>query len=82
VEEARRERIGVGPEAIGLLKISKDPLAFAGLLIILGFIAAGIVAPFLAPHNPVEVNLDQTLLTPCKEYPLGLINWDAACFPE
>ncbi len=73
MQEARilKEKIGVRPEAAGLLKICQDPLAFAGLVIVLGFIAVGVLAPFLAPHDPVDANLDQALLAPCKEYPLG-----------
>lgn len=65
------EKAGAGPGANSPPAILRDPLAAAGLVIILGFIAVGVLAPFLAPHNPVDVNLDQTLLTPCKEYPLG-----------
>ncbi|MDH7578788.1 MAG: ABC transporter permease subunit [Bacillota bacterium] len=73
MQEARllRGKIGVRPEAVGLLKICQDPLAFAGLLIVLGFIVVGVLAPFLTPHDPVDANLDQPLLAPCKEYPLG-----------
>lgn len=65
------EKAGAGPEANSSPAILRDPLAAAGLVIILGFIAVGVLAPFLAPHDPVDVNLDQTLLAPCREYPLG-----------
>ena len=42
-----------------------------GLAVIMVLILTAIFAPFLAPHDPYKQNLDQTLLQPSWEHPLG-----------
>jgi peptide/nickel transport system permease protein len=42
-----------------------------GTVIVIAFIFMAIFAPWLAPHDPYEVNLAQTLKPPSKEYLLG-----------
>ncbi|PKM48027.1 MAG: nickel ABC transporter permease subunit NikC [Firmicutes bacterium HGW-Firmicutes-8] len=42
-----------------------------GLIIILGVVAAGIFAPYLAPNDPLKIDLNQRLLAPGKQFPLG-----------
>jgi len=55
----------------GLGRLFQNRLAVAGLVVILGIAGAGLLAPYLAPHDPVAVNLTQRLLSPCADYPLG-----------
>jgi len=42
-----------------------------GIVIILGFVVAGVFAPYIAPHDPTKQRLDLRLGSPSKEYPLG-----------
>lgn len=46
-------------------------LATAGLLIIVFFVFCAIAAPLIAPHDPIAINIDNKLLYPSGEYPLG-----------
>ena len=48
-----------------------DKLAWIGLVIILFFIALGILAPFLVFNDPTEIDLTQRLLAPNGEFWLG-----------
>jgi peptide/nickel transport system permease protein len=42
-----------------------------GLVIILIILITAMFAPWLAPHDPYQQNLDQTLLQPSRVHPLG-----------
>jgi peptide/nickel transport system permease protein len=42
-----------------------------GLIIIVVLIITAIFAPFIAPYDPYEINLGQTLVQPGREHPLG-----------
>jgi peptide/nickel transport system permease protein len=42
-----------------------------GLVIILIILVTAMFAPWLAPHDPYQQNLDQTLLQPSRVHPLG-----------
>ena len=46
-------------------------IAYVAVAIVIFFIICAILAPFIAPHDPNEQNLRNSLLDPCKEYPLG-----------
>lgn len=52
-------------------RLVRDKLALVGLGVIVAVVALGLFAPFLAPHDPVQVDLGQKLIRPCAEYPLG-----------
>jgi peptide/nickel transport system permease protein len=56
---------------LALQQFKKNKIAVIGLIIIisLGFIA--VFAPFIAPHDPIEQNLEKRLSPPSKEYPMG-----------
>ncbi|TWH51663.1 ABC transporter permease [Sporomusa sp. KB1] len=54
-----------------LVKLKKQKLAMLGFIIISVFVLAGIFAPVLSPHDPYSVDLNQKLLKPCTEFPLG-----------
>lgn len=49
----------------------QDRLALLGLAIVLGVIMVAILAPYLAPNDPVRVDLTQRLAPPSAQYPLG-----------
>ncbi|MCE5169801.1 ABC transporter permease subunit [Paenibacillus profundus] len=48
-----------------------NKIASSGLYILLMVIVVGILAPMIAPHDPLAVNLTAKLLPPSLEYPLG-----------
>ena len=54
-----------------LYLIKKSPLTMIGLAIILILVTVAIFAPYIAPHNPVTMNLDKRLAPPSKDYLLG-----------
>ena len=54
-----------------LRHLLKNRAAVLGLVIILGFILAALLAPILAPHDPLEANLLNRLKGPTAEHPLG-----------
>ena len=54
-----------------LFVIWKNKAATMGLIIILSLILIAILAPAISPHNPIEINLGNKLLSPSKEYPMG-----------
>jgi peptide/nickel transport system permease protein len=54
--------------------LRKHRLALIGAGIILVLIFIAILAPFIAPHDPIEQNLEHRLLPPNAEYPLGTDN--------
>lgn len=51
--------------------LKKDKLAAAGGVVVLFFILVGIFAPYIAPHNPLDMDLQRRLLNPSSEFPLG-----------
>lgn len=49
----------------------KNRSLLPGTLILVFLIFSAVFAPWLAPHNPEKVNLDQRLLSPSSTYPFG-----------
>ena len=56
---------------LALQQLKKNKIAIIGLIIIITLAFIALFAPFIAPHDPIEQNLDKRLLTPCREYPMG-----------
>lgn len=54
---------------VGHIKRSRS--ATLGTIIILLLILAAIFAPILAPYDPIETNVEDRLMNPCIEHPLG-----------
>jgi peptide/nickel transport system permease protein len=54
-----------------LLHIRKNPLFWAGLLVVLGVAMAAILAPVLAPYDPNLLHLQHKLVAPSDMFPLG-----------
>ncbi|KUK36368.1 MAG: Binding-protein-dependent transport systems inner membrane component [Thermacetogenium phaeum] len=54
-----------------LERLWQDKLALLGLVIILAVMAVAVFAPYIAPNDPVKVDLAQRLAPPGAPYPLG-----------
>ncbi len=54
-----------------LKNLSKDKLGSISLIVIVVTIIVGLFAPFIAPHDPVEVNMKLRYATPSWEHLLG-----------
>jgi len=52
-------------------KLSKNKAALAGAIIVIIFILLAILAPYISPHDPVEMKLSNKLQTPSAEHWLG-----------
>ncbi|MCL0083294.1 ABC transporter permease [Thermodesulfovibrionales bacterium] len=62
------------PSAEVFQRLKKHRLALIGAGIILALIFIAVLAPFIAPHDPIEQNLEHRLLSPNTEYLLGTDN--------
>jgi peptide/nickel transport system permease protein len=62
---------GKGLLGAALARLLKDKLALIGLGIIMLVFFTGVFAPFITPHDPDEVKLEQILLPVTADYPLG-----------
>ena len=51
--------------------LKRDKLAVIGGIIIVTFLLAGLFAPYIAPHDPIAMDVEQNLLPPSLEYPFG-----------
>jgi peptide/nickel transport system permease protein len=49
----------------------RNPAAMAGLIVLVLFCLAAVLAPHIAPHDPVRLRLSAKLLPPSAEYWLG-----------
>jgi len=52
-------------------RLRRQPLAVAGLVLLLGFLLCGIAAPWLAPYNPAAIGLTQRLQGPSMAHWAG-----------
>jgi peptide/nickel transport system permease protein len=56
---------------LALQQLKKNKIAIIGLIIIISLVFIALFAPFIAPHDPIEQNLEKRLSPPSKEYPMG-----------
>ncbi|OPX77539.1 MAG: nickel transporter permease NikC [Methanosaeta sp. PtaB.Bin039] len=54
-----------------LHELVRDPLALTGLAILSVLITVAILAPFLAPYDPDDIQVERRMLWPCWDHPLG-----------
>ena len=52
-------------------QLRKDPLGLAGLMIVISLTVVTLLAPWLAPYDPLEVDVYSRLLPPSAEHWLG-----------
>ena len=52
-------------------QIKENKSVFIGSVIITGLVLIAIFAPYIAPHDPVEIDLRNRLCSPNDEHPLG-----------
>lgn len=72
--EKAAARAEAGPRVLpgeALARLWQDKMALLGLVIILTVVAVAAFAPYLAPNEPVRVDLTQRLAPPSTQYPLG-----------
>ncbi len=56
---------------IPYLRLSRNWMLLLGLSIVSAMALAAVFAPWLAPHDPLALNLDKIYAAPCWEFPLG-----------
>jgi len=61
----------LGQAYLRWLSFRENPLALAGLGIVLLLVALALFAPLLSPHSPLEQDLSRRLLLPGAGNPLG-----------
>lgn len=54
-----------------LRQLRQDPLGFTGLLIVLFVTVVTVLAPWLSPHDPLEIDVYSRLLSPSADHWLG-----------
>jgi peptide/nickel transport system permease protein len=57
--------------ARAIRRFLRNPLAVAGLILIVLAIVAAILAPYIAPHDPEEIFWDAVKMPPSAQFPLG-----------
>jgi peptide/nickel transport system permease protein len=50
----------------------RSPLSMVGLAIVAGLVLVAVLAPYIAPYDPIEQNLSQRLSTPSYEHIFGM----------
>jgi len=56
------------------LELKKNKPAMLGIVIILFFASIAVFAPYIVPHDPLELNLEERLLSPSADHPMGTDN--------
>jgi peptide/nickel transport system permease protein len=56
------------------MQFKEHKIAMVGAVLILFLALIAVFAPYIAPHDPIEINLKERLLAPNMEYPLGTDN--------
>jgi peptide/nickel transport system permease protein len=52
-------------------RFKRNKMAMAGLALVLGMFAVSLAAPWLAPYDPGQIDLQAVLMPPGSEHPLG-----------
>ena len=55
-------------------KLIADPMAVVGLIILTVVVLLVLLAPFISPHNPTDIDLGYKLKPPGGGFPLGTDN--------
>jgi len=69
--EPPKEFVEEGLMRSAVRRLIGDKLALLGLIIVALVVLVGILAPYLMPHDPLKVALDQRLSPPSRAYLLG-----------
>ena len=69
--ELELEPTGSGLWGEALRRVAHNPFAIVGVLLIAGLTFTAIFAPWLAPYDPIEQNLDAISQGPSREHLLG-----------
>ncbi|MCZ4353567.1 ABC transporter permease [Roseovarius aestuarii] len=58
--------------APGLIrKLARDPVGLAGLILVLGFLSMAVFAPYLAPYDPIKIDVLNKFQPPSPAHPAG-----------
>ena len=69
--ELELEPTGSGLWGEALRRVARNPFAIVGVVLIAGLTFTAIFAPWLAPYDPIEQNLDAISQGPSREHLLG-----------
>ncbi len=60
-------------EGIGMFwrRLRQNRLAMVGLVIVLCLFLTALLAPWMAPHNPTDIDIHQIMMPPTWQHPLG-----------
>lgn len=53
------------------LRFSRNRLSLAGALVVMALVTVAVLAPFIAPHNPMSIDVSNVLSPPNLSHPLG-----------
>jgi peptide/nickel transport system permease protein len=53
-------------------RLSRNPMAMGGLVLVLGWVLVALLAPWIAPYDPIEQNVMNRLAPPSPEHWLGV----------
>ncbi|MBP1774124.1 MAG: inner rane transporter permease protein yddQ [candidate division NC10 bacterium] len=53
-------------------RLSRNPTAMSGLVLVLGWVLVALLAPWIAPYDPIEQNVMNRLAPPSAEHWLGV----------
>jgi peptide/nickel transport system permease protein len=70
-EPTFRERISQNPNVDVLRRMLRSPKGAVGLVILVLLVITAIFGPYLAPHDPIEIRVQDQLLPPSSTYWFG-----------
>lgn len=70
-EFLKDQRGFIGGSILLLKGLFADKLALVGLLTVILIVGAGLLAPWVAPHDPLQVAISNRLADPSRAFPLG-----------
>lgn len=67
-----KDILRLGSETKTVLTIlMKNKAGIVGIIIVVGFVFVGLLSPFIAPYDPIEMHLDKRFQSPNNEFLLG-----------
>src|SRR3990170_5605546 len=66
-----RPLVRPAPRRSAVSRILRNPLSLAGVILIGGLIVLAVIAPFIAPYDPIQTDLASRLAAPSRAHPFG-----------
>ncbi len=73
---SRIAALKTGSGMSALKQLTRNKAAMAGLMVIILFIFMAVFAPYIAPHDPYEQNLEKLCSRPAGNIPWEQMTWD------